>query len=920
MRTHVLTERSSVLEAIYASTFANVWEAEAHSAIRTLHDLAAIHHLPAEHAVARIHRAVKEWGFSAYLSRKIIYVKEHLAHSERSRSSLEEIDTLLDYDKLPQLQLSAMENMKESVSIFSAARRHTSVFKRQSEGGFRRNHYLNNLVATPFSENDCAGYILRAVETSFLDCIVAITVVTNLEKQFPTVAEAIRRSLSTSVIASLEELRRQLESADQPKLCSIADSVSIGDQVPAQEETLSAYRKGSAFLEYPSVCMFRNAIDKVVGCRLVADLVPEEVLPKAWERTGVELLTKEDGDVVQEQMYEVSMDSFYRTFLFLRFISERSNIPLLTGSIIQDIFDRTANLEALMSERELQDLQVCASDHERAIVAVLALALYRSKSAEPDIDFDFRTQLVNYVIENFSGSIPKFIDSVSAKHPNVASYLTSALDEVMLQKLYGLVRSASEADAIRREILRIMGAKLNRMEYIIEAEAIETRAKVAKLKGYFDSSRMFVDSVAMKKWLVANTSAFAEKCKELPSVMRAIVSRAYGSSTVEASEGDIDVVERRHRYERMVEQVASEAFLVFCTNNEFGLESYLARRIRHNTLQGIMTSDIDAVLNDHVHRPIVSGTPFGKSLHAWKNHYIARVERLRKELLQFRSDSKPNALFSAAVDMSDPATRLGVRQLAHSALISGPELLDDLVVSFCWQQIGPQLESAARYIRVAMYNEVVQEMNHALMHYDGQQEQKIKAQLLTNLASVLQQVASWFQIPQAGFASATIPEICNIIDIEHGRSARPTNVSVDAVCARYYGITVHRLYDCLAVLMHNAFVHGRSDAEVDVSVKCAPIEGTALHELSVEVVSMLPEVGAEVSISRVRAAVDSIECSADLVTEGYSGIKKVKVITKMNEGQSTLRYSVRGGRVCIAFTLKAEVASEQDNYDESSSY
>ena len=95
---------------------------------------------------------------------------------------------------------------------------------------------------------------------------------------------------------------------------------------------------------------------------------------------------------------------------------------------------------------------------------------------------------------------------------------------------------------VRRDILMTIGVHLNNIDYIIEAEAIETRAKVSKLKDYFDASRMFVDSIAMKKWLDAHPSAYTEQFKEiLPKVTarlaksRSVVSSSGNEATIDTS-------------------------------------------------------------------------------------------------------------------------------------------------------------------------------------------------------------------------------------------------------------------------------------------------------------------------------------------------------------------------------------------------
>ena len=65
---------------------------------------------------------------------------------------------------------------------------------------------------------------------------------------------------------------------------------------------------------------------------------------------------------------------------------------------------------------------------------------------------------------------------------------------------------------------------------------------------------------------------------------------------------------------------------------------------------------------------------------------------------------------------------------------------------------------------------------------------------------------------------------------------------------------------------------------------------------------------------RVSAALGSTETSKDMVTEGYSGIKKVKFITRLNEGRSTVAFDVLDDIIEVRFQLKVEVADEGEEY------
>ena len=517
---HNLTVKRASLEAAYACGYLNAWKEEAIKATETIALLSRIANVSPNDAINAIYVAVQTWGSSNYISRKIAYVKEFFLLDENGRRRIDQIDDILENRKSPMLQYSALENIKERISLFSIARRHTNVLADRVSDDFRRSHSLNNLVSTPFNQDDCGGFLLRAVETSLIDVAFSFWILLNFKTRFPDVAQVIERNLSSEILSCLLRYLDEIDSIDIPDLLS-STNISAEQKKEGGNELeydfLSLYRRSSVFLEYPKLCLYRNDIDKVIGYRFISPLLSESNKWHCDSFYDVEILKspKSQFDLALHHTEKAKVDVFYRTYLFLRFIQDQYNLALLTGIDVEYIFNNTVGLESLLLENELKTMHINASEDARAIISVLALALYRSKSSDPDIDFDFRSTLEDYILKNFHGDIGSFIDNLAPKNPEIANYLASSLDEVTLQKMYSIINSPGAAENARREILTSVGIHLNKIEYIVEAEAIETRSKVSKLKQYFDASCMYVDLVAMKKWFSSNPSAYSEQYKEL---------------------------------------------------------------------------------------------------------------------------------------------------------------------------------------------------------------------------------------------------------------------------------------------------------------------------------------------------------------------------------------------------------------------
>ena len=176
----------------------------------------------------------------------------------------------------------------------------------------------------------------------------------------------------------------------------------------------------------------------------------------------------------------------------------------------------------------------------------------------------------------------------------------------------------------------------------------------------------------------------------------------------------------------------------------------------------------------------------------------------------------------------------------------------------------------------------------------------------------MKKVADWFQVPQTGFVSASVRDLCQIILFELGRIDH-VDFQGNAVEVKYTGISVHRLYDCLAVLLQNAHKHGEEHASIFVHASATrPASETEVDDLKVHITSKVAEGQYQEAKNRILHAIDSKEASTDMVTEGYTGINKIKFITRASEGSHTVSCNADDHALCltITFSLRSEKSSE----------
>ncbi|NVZ67158.1 hypothetical protein HX867_34165, partial [Pseudomonas gingeri] len=208
--------------------------------------------------------------------------------------------------------------------------------------------------------------------------------------------------------------------------------------------------------------------------------------------------------------------------------------------------------------------------------------------------------------------------------------------------------------------------------------------------------------------------------------------------------------------------------------------------------------------------------------------YKSIVDKLRRDHLQFKSH---HSLFNAILDLEDSSTKENIRVLSSTLRATGgSELLNDLLIAFCWKQITPQLENAARFIRTTLLQEANTSIDKYFSGIFGTVEGQIKAELHEAVNEVFKKVSDWFQVPRTGFISASIRDLCQIILIDVNRH-NGVEFSGDALDIKYTGISVHRLYDCLAVLLQNAHKHGEDGTVILVNVCARKAEAESVLDL-----------------------------------------------------------------------------------------
>ncbi|UHS55503.1 hypothetical protein [Agrobacterium vaccinii] len=882
----------------------NGWVEEVRGILGAMGTMATLPSSSPTDALDALHVIADRWGASNYIAKKIAYVVAKDGRGGDYSKPLARLAQTLDQRNYSAPFFTSMEDMDPEFQYFASMSNRIKVLSKYVSDDYRQLLPLHNMVPVPVSKGDLALYLRKSHSMSLVDEVVALVIIYNMRDEWPDIFDVVNKNLDKDIEESLQVF-----------LDVKFDSSAIYSDASKEYSDMTYYRRSAAFVEFQEPSKYRLFVDKIVSKRILGRYLPEDIDLREYNIPTVRDLTRSRIGFRSPQDYKdpQKCGTFLRTIWFLLYLENHRSTHRISHLDLRKIFDNTLALDLLLKEEEIERLYATADDDSRPLITVLALALYKSRSNDEDVDFKFRSSLSQTIIDQFDGSLVSFIEWLLPTSPEVANFLLSVLDRQTLQKMYWLVTSPRQADQVRQDILRTVGKARGIIEYFVEADAIEAQRQVSKLQAYFDDSRMYVDGYAMKRWLLENPSSYTQQYIRLIEHTSEAAGGLKVNLVSSATGGPVDAG-ALSAFDYILVEVAKSAFAQFCENTNFGIESYLGRRIRHNTLTGMMRGGVETLIEKPYYHVLSFDDAFMQAHAKWVADYRALIEYLRRDVLQFRSPQKPRGIFFSELNTEDESTKLNIAALRSTAFAAKTsDVFNELLIRFCWQEIDPQLDTAAKLVTVEMLNNAIVKLNEHFGNFDQDLQRQLRAELQNEVHARFTRLGSWFRQPDSGFVSASSKELGNLIFMEANDGAvlpdRQLQWHGDGHETMLDGLSVHRMYDCLSVLIRNAHKYGVEDEPIEVRVTSIPSPQTNIAVLDVVVSSKLKDDDQrEEHIRRLRDCFNEDDLSAAMVKEGYSGIKKLRYITYNSEGISTVSYEVSNDTCTLQYILTVEVA------------
>ena len=247
--------------------------------------------------------------------------------------------------------------------------------------------------------------------------------------------------------------------------------------------------------------------------------------------------------------------------------------------------------------------------------------------------------------------------------------------------------------------------------------------------------------------------------------------------------------------------------------------------------------------------------------------------------------------------------------------------MNELLLRFCWSEINPQLVAAAKQLSVDFVKEAYDLIDNHFEAFAEENQRQYRQRLRETVHERFTRLASWFRQPEDGFVSATIRQLGDLILLEAQDADRTEDRLIewsgDAVDVEIDGLSVHRMYDCLFVLLRNAFKYGAIELPIKVSIVQEALHHESFARVRVSVSSNFRNADEqEVHSERLAERFASDDPGAAMTVEGYSGVRKLRYITNTNEGVATAKFRILADVCTVSFALTLELA-KQGSPDES---
>ena len=812
-----------------------------------------------------INKAIENHGHSHLLLRKAIFV---ISSDEMSKfDSLSRIIT--SYGVRSNVVNTLLYCFKEEQDYLSVKK---SVMSTKDRGVF--NQFTRDLLrigSHPHAKNtaDLIQLTQSCLQSSLVDAIIITKVNSNL--------------FDKSKYINIDWVFKLIDNNSKP----IQEIVNLTEQYEDSEGVF--FQRSCAWLENDEVVEYRLLIDHFndspespyfeMNDELVLRII------KNVRVEGIEeILTSENLLEFGGSKLSVNKSSISNSALLNLMIHINEGMIITTEDVLLRLMENTRDLARTINISFIKNF-ILSSPSELSEIVLLLLIYKRSKN-EAD-HYKLRRKLQNYIIKYNESNLVNFIDSVAKKSQAVAEFTYEVCTEDFISKLSHVIGTTEKITETRASLHDWMGDLTGDTNYKVRAKNLRIDHKINLVKGELDDNRIYVDTSKFLEWMQD------EIAQDLTTVLS-------------FSLHDKEVINTN---EPQITQIISKCYSEFCSNNLFGIASYLGRRLRHGTFKGHLyhsvVNDIEQTYDDIIDDPLIFPL-WG----AFKESYKNEVDSIVKNKLHIKNGSTFEGFLSPEITGHNKIEVLnGCINNIYSDFDKSESSYNAILLinEYCWRLAEIDMRSVHGFLKsrknylvdLDLLNEIKRKALQTKMDESRVSSFYREVQRLVN--DKLTDMYSWFKKPQSISPKASLNLLYKVVVTEVKQSFpnfQPDTSFDEDHDIELIGGAYHVLYDALYVIVFNAAKHGKNAGSVYRNFTIERDELSALVRVKFD--SEICDSSSEFTINQLlKVDLDDAEIDTAQTVENLSGIKKLYHLDKYDENFEIITIECVKRKVCI---------------------
>lgn len=717
----------------------------------------------------------------------------------------------------------------------------------------------------------------------------------NLNKKNPRLDSSLAAKIRDAIPLSVHE--RWVDAFSKFGINDIVDLLE-GEQAFGEYRL---YRHSLAWSEIRTVLDYRHKIEMDFGHRLNGqpqkrDSKPSSIDTKVSEATHL-LSSGQISELPLLPINTQTCGTFHRSLALAGTLGANgSKMEVANGQELLSLLDQTMDVSLLLSVTELSRFLPKRSNDR--LYEYLRTALQYDADENRVSDHAFRRATQDIVGREFGGDIVEYARYLDGVASNVAEHFFATCNEYFLTELYLLFEDSNAVIDAQANLLEWYGETREDQDAELRAKSHRLNLRLRKVRGSIDDTRIYVDQLKFQYWAM---DAITSQLRELTTTSDVLTDKEDGLPNLN------DLIAAVEDPRTKLFQVLDVAYREFCTNEFYGVDSYIGRRIRHGTLHGVLVAELKDPVDAIVEQFASTAPEFSNFVEHWHSRVESVVKSYGLELLRVRSNERKLGLIIPTIGDSDKRSiALNMLNTIASALVNDRNAgaAISYIYDFCWLLLEVDLKRL-RAAALSAQQELVIRSNQ---HISGSGSE-LDAQILdasrylnTELQQRFEHLVGWLTRPSNVSPSATLSLLFQAVILEvQGRHQGflPKCVEVGEAGIDMFGHRFHTFYDILFILVDNAAKDGDREGEVHFEVR-SNIVSQVISEITMTITSSLKAGQEKASCEAITAAMNS-DIGSAMLEDRNSGLRKIRVLVEeidelsdfeVNFGKSTVSFSV----------------------------